>query len=142
MLSNNWQEQQNLYATDKEAWVKSLKPGDRVAKRVIKSSGWHRYNVSTTYNILTVVRITPKGYLRLSDNDLIKPDSFIYTSIQPVTQEILDAISTWDTYINLHYDTLDLMHKVERLIKEGKVDIDSLSPIYQALKEVTDGKEI
>jgi len=105
-------------------WLKSLKPGDKIA---------YGPRFVSYYNFAKVKKITPKGAIRLDNGDLIDSTSGIRKisdtwddnyRIVPITQGILDINERYNLVVCLskqkwEYCTLEEMRKIKEILGDS-----------------------
>jgi len=95
---------------DKEAWIKSLKPGDKVA--VKNQNAW-----GIEYSMHEVKKIIPKGKILLENNSLYDPD--YYPCIVPYDKEVKDFFKrrvALNSVVKINFSKLELS-KLEAILK-------------------------
>lgn len=130
---------------NREEWLKSLKPGDKVASRVVLGYVWSDSNsvYNDTYEILEVKKITPKGYIRLSNNILLsengtyhKYDTWYHSTsynIEPITKEILDKVSLFKEFREQGRILLKNIDKINKLWSQSDLSLGELKRVNEFL---------
>lgn len=121
---------------DKQEWLKSLKPGDKVANK--DYTGLDR---TVYYAFYTIKNLTTKGNIRLENGDLLdangqgrsKKKSVTY-SIEPITKEILTYEKERHTQTSLYLEVSSLLETKSRECRDWT--IEDLNKIKDALNEV------
>ena len=126
---------------DRSEWLKSLKPDDIVANKR------HTYDCEVFYETFIVMKITPKGQIRLTNNILLDSDGYyekrlgfsdrIRIHIEPYTDEIIAFNERRKRDKELErelYKVLDIVHKKASSIPNKEEVLEYLKGVIKSEK--------
>lgn len=114
---------------DNKEWFKSLKDGDEVAALI------HSRHCKNFYKVLKVSKVTPKGFIRLENGDLLKNCTWhsldkwsgSWYEIEPLTEEIKNKILE-------HRKRSVLTRDIRSKLRETNLDELSTSELVELYK--------